>query len=107
MPKSKILNKSTHSAVNTSADVSIGFAEPEDVVKHIKIQGARKRARTKPSVLSKIDSALMPAYTASTHFDHFWATFINPFMMNQLQWELSMLSPDRVDGCKREKCNWT
>lgn len=90
MPKSKILNKSTHSAVSTSADVSIGFAEPEDVVKHIKVQGARKRSRTKPSVLSKMDNAMMPSYQASADYDHFWATFMNPFMMNQLQWELSM-----------------
>lgn len=97
MPKSKILNQSVHSAVSTAADVSIGFAEPEDVIKHIKVQGARKRSRSKPSVLGKIDNALMPSYQASTHYDHFWSTFINPFMMNQLQWELSMFMSPSCD----------
>lgn len=93
MPKSKILNKSSHNSVNTSADVSIGFAEPEDVIKHIKVQGARKRATAKHSVLAKYDNALQPCYQAEAKYTHNWACWFSPFLMNQLQWEHSMFQP--------------
>ena len=90
MKKSKILNKSVHNQVDTSADVSIGFAKPEEVVKHIKIQGSRKRANPINSVIPRFNNALMPKYEAKASYSSFWSTLVNPFILNQFQWEKGM-----------------
>lgn len=93
MPKSKIINKSVHSTVDTSADVSIGYAQPENMIKHIKIQGSRKRAATNQGCLKQYEKALMPTYQASSHYSRFWAPYLSPFIMNQMIWESSFLRP--------------
>jgi hypothetical protein len=90
MKKSKIINQTTHSGVNTSADVSIGYAPEEDVVKHVKVQGSRKRAYPVTSIIPRLNNALMPKYQCKAEYSSFWAPLMNPFVLNQMQWEIGM-----------------
>lgn len=100
MKKSKIINQTSHSGVNTSADVSIGFAPEEDVVKHVKVQGSRKRANPVTSIIPRLNNALMPKYQCKAEYSSFWCPLMNPFILNQMQWEKGMF-------CKATNTDYT
>ena len=92
MSASKVINNTEK--FNTSAEINIGQRPTADVVKHIKVQGARKDAGSRKRVLAELEDALMPAYQAKAAYEHFQVPYLNPFFMNQLYWDRQIFSPN-------------